>query len=173
MGSQFFPQRSLLFALLCVLMTSCQSTKVAPKTVSSNMAVSHDVEKLGQHINLPAVPIKVTWQTIDITKPSIVPGPSDWSLFAVVTFNEQEIDGIISKSVRSQQMNRPYLQNKFVLDWFSTELKNNLTPSETRGFMRINLNGYEPDIFEKSPLQHGYFVRIGKTSDIFLYLHTQ
>jgi hypothetical protein len=110
---------------------------------------------------------------MDITKPSLAPGPSDWSLIGVLTFSEQALENIMQESVRSQQMNRPYIQEQFVLDWFPLELKNSLTPSETPGFFRINQSGYEPDFFEKSPLLHGYFLRVGKTSDIFLYLHTQ
>jgi hypothetical protein len=137
------------------------------------MAVSTDIKTLGKYINLPSPPIRVVWQTMDITKQSLAPGPTDWLLIGVLTFNEQALENIMRESVRSQQMNRPYIQEQFVLDWFPLELKNSLTPSETPGFFRINQAGYESDFFEKSPLRHGYFVRVGKTSDIFLYLHTQ
>lgn len=167
------PFRGLLFVFFLVLLSSCQSLEVAPKVVSNSMTVSADVETLGKYINLPSRPIKVFWQTVDITKPSSVPGPTDWSLIAVLTFNEQDLDSILRGSVRSQQMNRPYIQEKFVLAWFPLELKKSLASSETPGFWRINQDGYEPDLFEKAPLLHGYFVRVGKTSDVFLYLHTQ
>ena len=165
--------RSLLFVSFFVLLLSCQPSKITPQVASNDMAVSTDVKTLGKYINLPSPPIRVFWQTMDITKPSLAPGPTDWSLMGVLTFSEQAIENIMQKSVRSQQMNRPYIQEQFVLDWFPLELKNSLTASETPGFWRINQDGYEPEIFEKSPLLHGYFVRVGKTSDLFLYLHTQ
>ena len=159
--------------VLFLLLNSCQLPEITYKQTSNKMEVSTNVESLGKYVNWPSPPIKVFWQTREITKPSLLPGPIDRSLIAVLTFDDRTLDKIIQKSVRSQQMNRPYIQDQLVFDWFPAELKKSLTPSETPGFFRINQDGYEPDIFVKSPFLQGYFVRVGKTSDLFIYLHTQ
>lgn len=135
------------------------------------MEISNDIEKLREYINLPNQPTRVLWKVEDITMPSTLPGPTDWALIAILTFDHQTVDNIIESSTISQQNRRPEIPEKYV-ELFPEELKNKLKPSENTGFFVTNQPGYAPDIFAKSPLRHGYFVRLGKTSSLFLYLFT-
>lgn len=160
----------IIILFLSFIQLGCQSKEVA-SGVSNTMEISNDIEKVREYINLPNQPTRILWKVEDITMPSTLPGPTDWALIAILTFDHQTVDNIIESSTISQQNRRPEIPEKYV-ELFPEELKNKLKPSENTGFFVTNQPGYAPDIFAKSPLRHGYFVRLGKTSSLFLYLFT-
>lgn len=170
----YLPTKKLLSVIIILFLSfiqlGCQSKEVV-SGVSNTMEISNDIEKLREYINLPDQPTRVLWKVEDITMSSTLPGPTDWALIAILTFDNQTVDNIIESSTISQQNRRPEIPEKYV-ELFPENLKNKLNSSETPGFFVTNQPGYAPDIFTKSPLRHGYFVRLGKTSSLFLYLFT-
>lgn len=158
-----------LFALLLVLLNGCQ---LLEPTSEPERPVSTDIQKLAKLINLPNKPVKVMWQTKQIGMPSMAPGPDDYALVAVITFEKQTVENLIKKTPNNQKINEVKIRKKFVSNWFPQALKDSLKPSDTADYVEINQTAYEAHAFSKSSFSDGYFFRIGKTSDVFLYLQT-
>lgn len=151
-GGPLLAAASLL--LLLVSSVSCRQSGSGPRAVPNASAsqslaspVSRDVDRLGRNIRLPRRPVSVVWQVTARGSGGGdrgVPGPTDYTLTAVITFRSQDIKAIVAQAAR-----RP--GNTALITpppWF---------PAHARKYLA---------------LRNGYWARIGKTSQVFLVLYT-
>jgi len=123
--------------------------------------VNTNIDELSKFINLPYRPKSVWWQTTEIGDPNDtrVPGPTDWSMDAVLLFDEQQVEAILSKSKKIHN------DSKYLINTIS---KNVLHEDDV-----MNNEVYQGDLFAKSPLLDGIIVRIKGTNKLLVSFQTR
>ena len=103
----------------------------------------------------------MTFETFYRAKPNDTPGPTDWWLMAVLTYDSATLERIKEKSHISREA--VILDASEIRSWFPQALKNALINS---GDQRVRLPGpaYQANSFIKAPLNSGLFaVPFGST----------
>ncbi len=132
---------------------------------------STDIDALNRVITLPRRPTAAIWRrAVKGSSRSGVPGPTDYELQAVLTFSEEDAERIVEEAAKRERPGDVGTIKK--LDWFPAEVKENLVEEPGSDEYRIKGEVYDASAFTKSPLSHGYFVRVGQTLRFYLYLYT-
>ena len=134
--------------------------------------VSTSVEDLAKLVTLSEQPSSVVWRRRILgAANSAVPGPTDWQLEALLTFDEEQARGIIEKA---KQVESPRdIGSLESVDWLPADARQHFRPSAGDGKYKPVGEIYSASSFSKSPLSAGYLVRLGQTPSFFLVLHTQ
>lgn len=129
--------------------------------------MSRDIQTLSKAIHLPGQPEKVWWQRATIGKQGGL-GPDDWYLIAVMKFKKNDLETIIHQS---QTISGDLtLQPSHVFAWFPEELKKIMSPLPDGSF-KIQSAGFDPAPFVRSPLLHGFMLKVDDAT-LFLILGT-
>lgn len=133
---------------------------------------STDIDALGRLITLPRRPTAAIWRRVrkGSNTRSDVPGPTDYELQAVLTFSNEDAENIVKEAAARERPGDVGTIKK--LDWFPAEVKENLIEEPNSDEYRFKGETYDAGAFAKSPLTHGYFVRVGRTPRFYLYLYT-
>lgn len=128
--------------------------------------VSTDVDELARLVNLPHKPVSATWQRRASgadAGASRVPGPTDWSLTALLEFSEEDAARVVAVATAR----RPAATREVkAQDWFPEAVKKHVTGDALKG------EAYDAGDFYKSPLVNGTLLRIGGTNYFVLGLYT-
>lgn len=156
-----------------------RATVATPAEQNQNMSTaerkdaepSTDIDALNRAITLPRRPTAAIWQrAVKGSNRSGVPGPTDYELQAVLTFSEEDAERIVEEAAKRERPGDVGTIKK--LDWFPAGVKEQLTKESDSDEYRIKGEVYDASAFAKSPLSHGYFVRVGQTPRFYLYLYT-
>ena len=85
-------------------------------------------------------------------------------------FSSKDIETIMLKSHTSMPAEMAVLHKSMVFEWYPGELNAMLKPAAGDDFI-FRCTVYKADLFARSPLLHGYMLRIG-SDKIFLFLYT-
>jgi hypothetical protein len=134
-------------------------------------AVSTDVDELAKLVRLPYRPSAAQWQTALLGEASDVPGPTDWTLTAVLTFAEEDAEKLVAAAAKRR---RPTAIGTEPLEWFPAELQEQLVPvpGPTSPLSRVRGETYDAVDIAKPPLGSGFLVRIGRSPRFLLRLQT-
>jgi hypothetical protein len=135
--------------------------------------VSTSVEELGKLVNLAERPSSVVWRRRTLGNAgSSIPGPTDWQLEAVLTFNQQQAERVLEQAKTSTA--KPRDTGSFDnIDWLPVEIRQHFHQDTGTAKYKLTGEGYSPGTFVKSPLTQGYLVHLGNSPNFFLVLHTQ
>jgi hypothetical protein len=169
-------------AILGMLLMSCTAatsgTSNSPNpTPSPNQKdkyeVSTSVEELGKLVNLAERPSSVVWRRRTLGNAgSSIPGPTDWLLEAVLTFDQQQTERLIEEAKTSTV--KPGDTGSFEnIDWVPAEIRQHFHQDAGSAKYKPTGEVYSPSTFIKSPLTQGYLVHLGDSPNFFLVLHTQ
>lgn len=153
--------------LICIAgLMSCRSV--------SNDASNHstDVKQLSKFIALDYVPIHVMWQANEKKTRGDQLGPNDWSLLAILEYDESTIKDLEATVKDISPLSNIFVEPAFIVDWFPDPVKDSFVKEPNADYYLINVPVYPPDLFAKSPLLHGYFFIMPEENLVFLYLHT-
>lgn len=142
----------------------------AISTESGKSKISRDITELRKYITLPYPPTAVVWQTATRSRASSrVPGPTDYSLTAVLTFRQEDIEKIVAAACKHEP---PRDDSIKLLEWFPAEIKKQAMkePGTTQYWIKGKV--YSAIAFYKLSLIHGSMLRSGKTPQLFLHLYT-
>lgn len=148
------------------------SLEARDKTEFSHVPQS-DVNTLHKFITLSVSPRQATWQIKEV-KPSQQEsfGPTDWMLFALLTFEKSNFQKILEQSPPISSDHPIFWNAEDILEWFPAILKKNL--SLENGLYRWRTQDIrEAKVFTRSPLLQGYFIPLSEYSQIFLFLYTR
>ena len=123
---------------------------------------NREIDQLAKLINLPQRPQQVLWQSVE--------QGDDWTLIAVLRFSSPEVQALLSGEPKFEG-EMPLISKSQVFDWFPSGLRSMLVPADVNTY-EVKGNLHTPERFFRSPLVHGYMMRIQSTDDIFLYLCT-
>ncbi|WP_343635006.1 hypothetical protein [Fluviicola sp.] len=137
----------VVFALAAILV-SCEGKSGDADKKADNISTTYssDVEKLGKLINLKKYnPTEVTFKHTVIDNSGekdrvSVPGPSDYSLQAVLYFDSATFESMLDVSRKSNYTPTDYSQEDFQFDFLSKEISEELDRSNK------NYHGL-PDLF--------------------------
>lgn len=169
-------------ALFSMMLTSCsptstanqgtanqQSTAPPPTATAQSPLISTDAKKLGQLITLPYQPLSVVWTSkVQGGGNSSAPGPTDYSLTAVITFKPQDMAKIIA-SAQKQQPARNYQVP--VQEWFPRALQAKAV-QDGSGNQIIKGQRLSAQDFYKMSFSNGYLLQVPKTPYLILALYT-
>lgn len=159
--------------------SSCRKTgsasNAAPPTARPAAApVSRDVNRLSRHIRLPFRPLAALWQIevqgTPVGPRDLAPGPTDWNLTAVLTFRPGDMQKIVANAAR-----RPAPGGNGQImppSWLPPSVRNHLVHDAGDHAYRLRGPVLDAADFMKPGLLHGFMVRIGQTSQVYLYLYT-
>src|SRR5262245_1854959 len=83
--------------------TNNSPTPTANSNQKDNSVVSTSVEDLGKLVNLAERPSSVAWRKRTLgAANSSVPGPTDWQLEAVLTFDQAQAERLIEAAKKSE-----------------------------------------------------------------------
>ena len=134
--------------------------------------VSTDVEALSRLITLPARPVSAVWRRqIRGTADSRVPGPTDWYLEALLTFDQVDADHLTDEAKKSEKLRD--IDSIEGVDWLPTEARQNFEAVPNSSKYKVKGDAYPADAFAKPPLSQGYLIRLGESPQFFLKLYTQ
>jgi hypothetical protein len=135
--------------------------------------VSTDVEALSKIITLPARPVSVIWrrQIRGSASDSGLPGPTDWYLEALLTFEPEDADHLTKEAKKSEKVRD--IDSVEGVDWLPVEARQNFEPGPNRSKYKVKGDAYPAGAFAKTPLLNGYFIRLGESPQFFLKLYTQ
>jgi len=141
-----------------------------PQTVPNE--VSTDVEALSRLITLPAPPVSAVWRRqVRGTPNSRVPGPTDWYLEALLTFDQDDAEKIAKEAKKLEKLRD--IDSIEGVDWLPAETRQNLEAVPNTPKYKVKGEAYPADAFAKTPLLNGYLVRLGESPQFFLKLYTQ
>lgn len=129
--------------------------------------IRNDIKILSKLIHLPKQPEKVWWQTETMGKPGGL-GPDDWCLIALMTFKRDDLEAIIrqSKTIPGDLA----IPSSHVFAWFPEELSKRMRLCSDGSYV-IEESAFDPALFVRSPLLHGYMLKIDNNK-ILLFLGT-
>ena len=134
--------------------------------------VSTDVEALSKLINLPVRPVSAVWRRqVRGTANSRVPGPTDWYLEALLTFDQDDAEKLAQEAKKSEKLRD--IGSIDDLDWLPSEARQNFEAEPNSSKYRVKGEAYPADAFAKTPLLNGYLIRLGESPQFFLNLYTQ
>lgn len=162
--------------LLGCVCTTPASTEHTPNGDDQPMdeyaEVQTDIATLSEMINLEHIPLSATWQVVRIGPDpdgSILPGPSDYKLVAVLVYEPAVVREIGSAASTVDGGMR--VDEGFFMSWYPQSVRDSFVPDGTTGFMVSDVPIYDAEMFLKSPWSVG---RLFSPDDetIFLYLTT-
>jgi len=154
-----------------VMATSAERNQNMSTAERKEAEPSTDIDALNRVITLTRRPTAAIWQrAVKGSGRSDVPGPTDYELQAVLTFSEEDAESIVEEAAKRERPSDVGTIKK--LDWFPAEVKENLIEEPGSDEYRFKGETYDAGAFAKSPLTHGYFVRVGQTPRLYLYLYT-
>jgi len=134
--------------------------------------VSTDVEALNKLITLPVRPVSVVWRRqIRGAANSRVPGPTDWYLEALLTFDPDDVKRVADEAKTAEKPRD--IGSIDGIDWLPSEVRQNFDAEPNSAKYKVKGEVYAASAFAKPPLSQGYLVRLGETSQFFLKLYTQ
>jgi hypothetical protein len=134
--------------------------------------VSTDVDALSKIITLPVRPVSAVWRRqIRGTADSRVPGPTDWYLEALLTFEPDDAESLAEEAKKSEKLRD--IDSIEGIDWLPEEARQNFEAVPNTPKYKVKGEAYPADAFAKTPLLSGYFVRLGDSPQFFLKLYTQ
>ena len=163
---------SLFYLIIAV---GCRNDTVsAPTRTSEVINVSQNYEtdlvKLKKFIQLDEEPLRVRWQTFEKGSGDNDLGPSDWGLVGVLEYNNEIIQKMLNQTGAKQIDQELHIEPEFVQAWFPEEIHSSFISVPGSQNVMLNKPRYEPTLFLKPPLQHGYVFISGNW--VFLYLQT-
>jgi hypothetical protein len=181
-----------VLAITCAYMSACeqsapraptsppqtarsQANQKAPQmpekatTDAASPMISQDVAALGKLIQLSPLPITVVWQHKQLGSNRVpdVPGPSDWSLTAVLQYSDEDTAKIIAKAAKIES---PEPTEVPWQEWFPSNLR--ATTPGAASTVALRGERYQADDYFRPPLMNGSLIRIGKTSYFVLSVFT-
>lgn len=159
---------SKMKAIACIFLTAwifagCMKKETKP------MPFSTDMNALGRLIRLPHQPKTVRWSEITMGKPGL--GPTDYSLIAVLEYDDTTCTEILGESTRELEGNPAMLTKEDAEGWLFPLVRKQLEP-DGEAFYRVKGVVFQPTLFAKPPFVVGYVIRIEKTNFLFLTLST-
>lgn len=147
-----------------------QPGKTATSSESGKSNLSRNVSELRKYITLPYPPKAVIWLTeTKGSGSSIVPGPTDWSLTAVLNFRPEDAEKIVAAA---SSQSPPVVGAVERMEWFPEDVFAQAMKEPGTEQYRIKGEVYSASAFYKLSLIHGFLLRIGKTSQFILVLYT-
>lgn len=171
-----------VFIILLLVSTtvSCQLTtppfegEIMPESTES-VAVSRNIEELGQLINLPFYPETVLWIVTPVGDPGdrTAPGPNDYKLEAVIKLSVEDMNKF-RKLANSYKLNwNVEWEESYFESWYPPSVKQSFTLDTETGKYRLNGSAYDAsEMFGKSPYLMGSFI-ITSDDEILLNLSTR
>ncbi len=134
--------------------------------------VSTDVEALSKLITLPARPLSAVWRRqVRGTANSRIPGPTDWQLEALLTFDQDDAEQLMEEAKKSDKPRD--IGSIETVDWLPSEARQYFESVPNSSKYKVKDEAYAADAFAKPPLSQGYLVRLGPSPQFFLKLYTQ
>jgi len=134
--------------------------------------VSMDVEALSKLIKLPVRPVSVVWRRqVRGSANSRVPGPTDWHLEALLTFDTDDAEQVTDEAKKSEKPRD--IGSIEGIDWLPSDAKQNFEADPNTSKYKVKGEAYAADAFAKPPLSQGYLIRLGDSPQFFLKLYTQ
>lgn len=99
-----------------------------------------------------------------------VPGPTDWTLTAVLTFRPQDLQKIVDRASK-----RPAPSTRGLVklqNWLPSSVRKYAIKDSQTGYYRLKGQVLDAGDFMKLSLANGFMVRIDKIPHIYLYLYT-
>lgn len=155
----------LVAAALFSFAVGCGSNVPGPPYIRTT--ASSDMQTFEKYVNLPEKPKAVTFETIYRTRPGGAPGPTDWSLIAILTYEPGALGRIKDKAPR--QKDPVLLDPGEVRPWFPQVVKDALVSSGSKGLYLAG-TAYKAKAFLKPPLNDGEFAVPGNSDYLFLQL---
>ncbi|HEY9695365.1 MAG TPA: hypothetical protein V6D15_24460 [Oculatellaceae cyanobacterium] len=147
-----------------------QQDKIATSSESNNLNISRNVNELKKYITLPYSPQAVVWLTeIKGSNTSTVPGPTDWSLTAVLTFRPEDAKKIVSASSLASPAVFGTVE---LMEWFPPDVKAQVLKDPSTKQYTIKGKMYSANAFYKLSLINGFLLQLDKTSQFILVLYT-
>ncbi len=155
----------LIFAIV-VTTISCKLLATPPEGENTsdpieNTPVRNDSEGLAQIINLPARPQSALWHvsTPGNENPRSVPGPSDYTLEAVITFSDEDFQAIQADASAYVLDWIVEWDESYFEEWYPDSIKNSFTFDDETGKYRLVHSVYDASqMFGKSPYLTGSFI---------------
>ncbi len=120
-----------------------------------------------KYVNLPEKPTAVIFETLYRAKPSRTPGPADWSLLAVLTYDQSALPRIEDKS--HDQKDPVVIDVSEIRPWFPQALRDALVRSADQGY-HLPGPAYQASKFLKVPLNDGTFTVLDSSGYLFLQM---
>ena len=146
--------KHLITCLVVLVLVACVEQKPTDSS-KSRLPVSSDLASFRKYVNLPAEPRAVLFQTFNRSNQR-VPGPTDWYLLALLTYDQSSASAITQKTKQSEPME---LDADEIPHWLPDSVKTSLIKTPT-GY-RFPGQAYQAGSFAKSPLNDGEFVVSG------------
>lgn len=134
--------------------------------------VSTDVEALSKIITLPARPVSAVWRRqVRGTADSRIPGPTDWYLEALLTFDQDDAERVTDEAKKSEKPRD--IGSIESIDWLPSEARENFEADPNSSKYKVKGEAHSAAAFAKPPLSQGYLIRLGDSPQFFLKLYTQ
>jgi Fe2+ transport system protein B len=154
----------LLILILSFMIVACTQT-----AQEEEVKIKTDIKKLKELISLPSVPIKAKWSINKrgnkTTHTSIIPGPTDWEVIAILTFPEETIKELINEKKVIGEGDKYFPIRSWYPKNFSKQLKK---VNDT--FYRTESKFYSAELFYDASFTSGFILPIKGTNDVYLYL---
>jgi hypothetical protein len=163
----------LLIGLVAI--AGCQNGRLSdatqiPKETHMQQPYEADLAKLGKFIRLDKDPLNARWQTFEKGNSDSGLGPTDWGLIATIEYDPETIQRFVSQMKTMQIHQDLHVDMQLVQDWFPEAIRSSFVNVPDSKNLMLNTSQYEPTLFMKPPLQHGYCFTSGNW--LFLYLQT-
>lgn len=129
-----------------------------------------DVDALSRYVALPFTPGRAIY--VAAPRGVVGFGPTDWELTALLTFAPRETAEIVADAARFPRARATVIVPPTQLDWFPPEARDLLVESPAKGGHVLPGEVYDARAFQRRPLTHGHFVRVGTTPHLYLYLYS-
>jgi hypothetical protein len=142
--------------------------------VSQSMAgeVSTDVDGLAAIIRMPIRPVSVVWRRQVLgSAGSQVPGPTDWELEALLTFDQNDAERLADEARHSEKPRD--IGSIDGIEWLPSEARSDFEAVPKSSRYRAKGESYVATSFAKPPLSQGHLTRLGESPRFFLKLYTQ
>lgn len=167
----------ILLAVIASLFTlaGC-ATDLAQQPISTQetkMAAPYqtDVAKLSQYINLPAQPARALWQVREKGVRGNAIGPTDTELVAVLQLDEDILQELQGRMVQQTSPIDLFVAQDFVQSWFPDPVQQMFVADTAYPeYLKLVGDRYQPVLFAKGSLSHGYVVIADGFA--FIYLHS-
>jgi hypothetical protein len=173
--------QSLASLLLLALTAGCPTSSPTSPSATTGPTTSQettmpatpktDLETLRRFLTLPAEPTAVQWDSGPLTAPKRSPGPDDWGVVAVLTFDPADLETILDGSppLAGRQAELPA---PLAFPWLPTEATAGAGAPQS-GFVRLQGAPRDPKLFVKDPLLTGYLLPLPDPTKLLAYLHTR
>jgi hypothetical protein len=155
--------------IVCFLVVIAAIFSCAEKKKKS--VVSTDVDMVSRTLSLPFVPISSICSVESLQIPSRFPGPEDFVIYAVVTFNAEDFEALKLKVRASEEIQENiYLPKGFIREWFPSSVRKKI---HFDGELNTIIGGaYTAKLFYREPYLSGYCFFTDQR-EVFICLYTQ